>query len=63
MSRLQFLSLSDAQRQLDLWRCDYGAVRPHSALGARRQRCGRPVRPQKLVSAAFFRPPTASLRR
>ena len=31
----QFLSLSDAQRQLDLWRCDYNAVRPHSALGDR----------------------------
>ena len=31
----QFISLSDAQRQLDLWRCDYNAVRPHSALGDR----------------------------
>ena len=31
----QFLSLADAQRQLDLWRCDYNAVRPHSALGDR----------------------------
>ena len=31
----QFLSLSDAQRQLDLWRYDYNAVRPHSALGDR----------------------------
>ena len=31
----QFLSLSDAQRQLDLGRCDYNAVRPHSALGDR----------------------------
>ena len=31
----QFLSLPDAQRQLDLWRCDYNAVRPHSALGDR----------------------------
>ena len=30
-----FISLSDAQRQLDLWRCDYNAVRPHSALGDR----------------------------
>ena len=34
----QFISLSDAQRQLDLWRCDYNAVRPHSALGDRTPR-------------------------
>ena len=31
----QFISLSDAQRQLDLWRCDCNAVRPHSGLGDR----------------------------
>ncbi len=34
-----FLSLSDAQRQLDLWRCDYNAVRPMvSSVIARRTR-------------------------
>ena len=30
-----FLSLDDAQRQLETWRRDYNAVRPHSALGDR----------------------------
>lgn len=31
----QFLSLADVQRQLDLRRCDYYVVRPHSALDDR----------------------------
>ena len=31
----QFLSLSDAQRQLELWRCDSNIVGLYSALGDR----------------------------
>ena len=31
----RFISLGDAQRQLEIWRRDYNAVRPHSALGDR----------------------------
>jgi hypothetical protein len=31
----QFISVADAQHQLDSWRRDYNAMRPHSALGDR----------------------------
>lgn len=30
-----FLSVADAQAKIELWRCDYNQVRPHSSLGNR----------------------------
>jgi len=55
-----FVSLADAQRQIEAWRVDYNTVRPHSALddltphqfaesqvGARRPRPARPNEDQK----------------